>query len=843
MRALRPLPFLLLTLPAAAQNQQPPIPPPGVQVPADEAPAANPGAAIPPADAPGGEPQPGVPLGENLIVEDIIEPKLSGNALAGLYRKYTGKRVIVTTAAAGAEFSFVQEASPEDPLTWAEAADLLRKAAVLENFVFVPDPQNPNWEILALATGGINPKGIGLGVFSEDDVLPEGDAVISYVMNLQYIKPEQAVQIFQQVIGQFGAFGSVAAVPNAASVIITENTSLIRRLIQLKEEIDKPSGLVTTRFIPVQYADVTELAATLNELLTSQQQSQRSAGLQRADGAPPAPAAPAVEGAPPVPAAPGQAGQSGGSASGEETPVQIIPDARTNRIFAMGRPVDVIFIEGLVRQFDTQSDQRNFLRRKLRFLPVTEFLPIAENALTRAFSGTGDPATTGGGAAAQGGRTGGRGGQQGGRGAGTNQFGGGGGQFGGGQFGGGGGGGFGGGGAGGAGGRGAVLSDPQTTTAVESVLVGRTLLVADNITNSIVVQGPPSGVEIIEKLLDEVDVRADQVMISTVFGQLALTDDTTTGVNWLRAFREFSGEEGGAAVGLLTGGVPPVNRLPDSMTSPIVDAANGLPGATGLNIYGRIGSSLGAYVNLLQENTNFTILSRPSIFTANNQRGTISSGRRIAIPTNSNQFTGGGVSTNIEYRDVVLRLEVIPLINSPEEITLTIALVNDEVVGQSENIEGIGSVPIIGTREILTTVTVPNNQTVVLGGLITTNQTESVTGVPILSSIPGLGRLFSTKSTGEDRSELMIFIQPSIISGDLSRDAVQVDMDSRYKVADDLHRMADGPGVLPPADVVVIPEKGEAPPAGATTRTTTRVVQPAPTRVPTQGGLRPIHRR
>src|SRR5690606_24912915 len=98
---------------------------------------------------------------------------------------------------------------------------------------------------------------------------------------------------------------------------------------------------------------------------------------------------------------------------------------RTNRIFAMGRPVDVIFVEGLVRQFDTQSDQRNFLRRKLRFLPVTEFLPIAENALTRAFSGTGDPAATGGGAAAAqgGGRTRGGAAQAGGRGAATNQFG------------------------------------------------------------------------------------------------------------------------------------------------------------------------------------------------------------------------------------------------------------------------------------------------------------------------------------------------------------------------------------------------------------------------------------
>src|SRR5690606_9565403 len=146
----------------------------------------------------------------------------------------------------------------------------------------------------------------------------------------------------------------------------------------------------------------------------------------------------------------------------------------------------------------------------------------------------------------------------------------------------------------------------------------------------------------------------------------------------------------------------------------------------GLRMYGRIGD-LSVYLRALQTKSKFTVLSRPSIFTGNNQKGTISSGRRIAIPTSSNQFNNS-FSTNIEYRDVVLKLEVVPLINSKDEVTLQIALVSDDIVGTSDNIEGVGSVPIIGTREILTTVTVPNNQTVVLGGLITTNDEESISG-------------------------------------------------------------------------------------------------------------------
>ncbi len=325
-------------------------------------------------------------------------------------------------------------------------------------------------------------------------------------------------------------------------------------------------------------------------------------------------------------------------------------------------------------------------------------------------------------------------------------------------------------------------------------------------------------------------------MISTVFGQLDLGNTLSTGVDWLRAFR--GNNDGGVAGSIITGGTVN-NRDPLDLFQPITGTALGtFPSQTGLSLYGRIGNSLAAYVNLLSSSNDFTILSRPSIFTANNQKGTISSGRRIAIPTNSNQFSGGGVSTNIEYRDVVLKLEVIPLVNSENEITLTIALLSDEVVGLSDAIEGVGRVPIIATRELLTTVTVPNNQTIILGGLITTNDTEGVTGIPILSNIPGLGRLFSTKTEGKQRSELMIFIQPSIVNSSASLDYVQTDMDTRYDVSESARKFADGT-VLPPLER--IEEKGY----------TTRAVAPEPVVIPVEEPrrslnrptIRPFHRR
>ena len=817
--------FFLAWLPVAAQQPTPEAPP-GVLIPgAVPVPAAGRPAAGRPTvnDA---APAPGADLRNTKIVEDIIEKKLTGDALAGLYRRYTGRRIIVTTGAAAAEFSFVQEASAQDPLTYAEAAELLRKAAVLEGFVFSQHPQDSNLDILTLATGGPRPTNVSVDVYNENSTLPDTDVVITYVMALSYIKPDQAVNIFTQIIGQFGAYGSISSVANASAVVITEKASLIKSLIELQKTIDVPGSVQATRFIKVQYADVTEIATVLTELLTAQQGAEKTAGVQRA----------AIPGTPPGVAPAGQAGD--GASSGEDTPVQIIPEPRTNRIFAMGRPVDLVFVENLVREFDVPTSDKTFLRRKLRFLTVSEFLPIAGNALTRAFTGTGEGAAGGGGAGGASGQTTPRTQQSSARqtgsgsssrnsssGFGGNSSSGFGGSSGG--FGGSSGGGFGGGGGGGTG-----LSDPSVSSAPESLLVGRTLLVADNITNSVVAQGPPSALEIIERLLDQIDVKPDQVMISTVIGQFTLGKSKETGLDYLVRSGDIAGRAGGGfgPVLPLLKYIEAIPAIVDDEDTTDVDeskpgrAAQGTPfdpgtltAAGGLKAYGQIGD-LSIFLKALQSKSDFTVLSRPSIFTSNNQKGVISSGERIAIPTGSNSYGGGGVngsvSTQIQYQDVVLKLEVIPLVNSDNEITMQIALLNDEQNGTQTIQGGAGgedlTVPRISTREILTTATVPNNNTIVLGGLIVNRNGQEKSGIPILSDIPYLGRLFSSTKDTNDRSELMVFIQPSIVNNDRTLNDVQADMDGRYKVSPKARDFADGDGVLPGVDEIPqVQEKGK----------------------------------
>ena len=102
-----------------------------------------------------------------------------------------------------------------------------------------------------------------------------------------------------------------------------------------------------------------------------------------------------------------------------------------------------------------------------------------------------------------------------------------------------------------------------------------------------------------------------------------------------------------------------------------------------------------------------------------------------------------------------------PLINSDDEVSLTISQINDNIIG-STNISG-NDIPTIGTQELVTKVIVPNKATVLLGGLISEDSRESRAGIPKLINIPLLKHLAGSKSDAVNRQELLIFIEPHIV--------------------------------------------------------------------------------
>ena len=718
----------------------------------------------------------------------INYPNTPIQAIIPFYIQLTGKKIILDSSLQGEALKMI---APE-PLTKEEAVNFIHATLLLNGYAIIPKDENT--VMLIHHSGGKSPTAEGIPVFSSIRDLPTDEQIVHYVMPLQHISADEASKAFQQVV-KLHSYGAITPVTNSSAIIITENTSTIRSLHQIAQVIDVPPAEIENELIPLERSDAERIAEIINEIYQQQNEAAAAPATQTAATTQPATTLPAS------PLNPAQAvalNPAGSSNTANTNPtaakVKVIPDRRTNSLLVIARPVDIAYIRGLVTKLDQNAGTQTFMKRKLAFMNVADFLPVAYDALSRDtdIQGEGGPSISGGGSGSS------RGGSASprntpatpsttaNRGGGAAEFGG--------LAGGGFGGGLGGGtGFGGASNR-SLLDDPEQQAAPMSVVVGRTLLIADSQSNSLIVSGSPEHLDIIDQLLKEIDIRPQQIYISTLIGQLNLGDEYRYGFDFLNMLDDFTLQQNQTiensslsqtssstfntdidALGVATTtGTRSGERTstfnsetgladPGKLTLPV-----GLSNFNwnSLNLYGSLGA-ISRYVNLLDSQRNFKVLSRPSVYTTNNGKAVISSGQRIAVPTQilSNGANLGGIastSASIDYRDVVLKLEVVPLINSDNEVTLRIAQINDNIVGE-QNISG-NTVPIISTQELVTTVTVKNGATVVLGGLITETDGDGGRGVIFLRRIPVIKHLFGVNTRTKKRDELLIFIQPNILT-------------------------------------------------------------------------------
>ncbi len=697
-----------------------------------------------------------------LVVKEgdfITEANITVLEAAKIYERSSGKRAILTNAMAQAEVSFTLGG----PLTNAELAKFLQLTLLAEGVAIIPVPGEPG--IVRFVPSGpiTSPGQVPKGVYFDEFDLPVEDEIVMFVMPFKYLKPEEALKVIQSAMGQLTPSGTITAVPNASSLIVTESASLIRQMLKIRKAIDVPST-VGDKWVEVTYGDVEEIAERMNEIYNEQGSGNQTTRTTRTN-TPPTPGA--------APGAP--------AASGEEVPLRIIAVPRTSRILLVGRPADLVAAEAMIKTFDQPGTGNTRQTFRLRYLRVSEFLTIAENAITATL---GDAAGAGGSASNRSNNTLSNNrsnltnnntnnnrttGQQGGIGG------------------------------GGVGGR-ASIQEQQVPTAPESVLVGRrTLLVADNVANTVIVNGPPHHIEIVRDLIADLDTEAQQVALSAVVGSYGLGDNVNFGIDLARALQR-NGADFAAAGAASFGGIPSVIDPSSLDTLSSVLSANGAAGS-GVSVYGLLGDDFGVFVNALETQTKFKTLERTVLTTRNNRVAELSSGQRIAVP--SSTFAGGinqgGVTTNVEYRDVVLELQIQPLINSDDQVTLEIGLVRDSI-GQLRTV-GELQVPDINTEELTTSVTVKDGSAVILGGIMTTTSSDARGGIPIISKIPGIGRLFGRNDTSSEESELIIMIQPRIMEGQSGLDDFRAD----YQ---DISRYAAETGELLPAPSAVLPAQG-----------------------------------
>jgi type II secretory pathway component GspD/PulD (secretin) len=316
-------------------------------------------------------------------------------------------------------------------------------------------------------------------------------------------------------------------------------------------------------------------------------------------------------------------------------------------------------------------------------------------------------------------------------------------------------------------------------TTPKAVTIGNAKLIADQRANTIIVLGSREVVVKVEKILDEMDVKAPQVALSTVIGELTLNNDEEFGVDYfIRLNKKVSGTTNFTGIPPFTGGT---TSTPSASASPVITGGNifkpatigaftqlATSAASGANLYLAAGNTLASVVHLLETTGRFKVISRPMVFTSNNKKAIIASGTEIPVPVNTLTNTTNGtitnnvaaVSSSIEFKKVALQLEVVPLINSEKEVSLDILQKLDSVSG-STNVSG-NQIPNIATRYIRTNVSAANGSTIVLGGLITDNKQKNYNGIPYLSRIPLLGALFRSTTGKHDRTELIVLMCPEV---------------------------------------------------------------------------------
>jgi general secretion pathway protein D len=667
------------------------------------------------------------------------------------YEQLTGKRVITDNFVNGKVNIFLTK----DP-TREEAIQIIQISLLMNGFSLVPEEP----DIVKVIGTGKNPRTQGVPIISDQADIPPGDQVVSYLFRLRYADPAELQQVIGQYLSPPSSYTSVLPLPKSSSILITENSTVIRGLAKIIEQIDVAPAEVTSEFIKLERADASKVCDMLKDIFEKSTDQPTRVGVPGAGGR-------GVRGVPNpvVPNPMGEPDLGALTALSEDSvivgKIKLAPDVRTNRIHVITRPINMPFIRKLIAEFDANVEFAKPVTRSLRYISASDVLPVLVQALTEP-GGEQQQGGAGGTAGPQAGPTPQRtpnptvtnpyNASQGSTATGSELN------------------------------ISEELSTQPVDTAPKAVTVGNAKIIADQRANTIIVLGNREVVVKVIKILDEMDVKSPQVALSTVIGELTLNNDEEFGVDWFLKYKNkvvgtsLNNPRSSVPIPFPTGspaaspgGSPTVGGILDP--GGLVNFANILQNVgTGTNVYIAAGNYLSAIVHAMESTGRFRVVSRPMVFTSNNKKAIIANGQEIPVPvsTLSNVNSGAVINTtasvqsSIEFKKVALQLEVVPLINSEKEVSLDILQKIDSVVpGSNVNIGG-NSVPTIATRYIRTNVAAPNCSTIVLGGLITDTRNTSKNGIPYLSRLPVVGSLFRSTTKNRDRTELIVLMRPEV---------------------------------------------------------------------------------
>ncbi|HYF34593.1 MAG TPA: secretin N-terminal domain-containing protein, partial [Prosthecobacter sp.] len=430
-----------------------------------------------------------------------------------LYEDLTGLKVIRDANAEQATVSV--DTTGELPKE--KAIMFIEKSLLLNGYSFVPAGEGM---VKLLSFDAKKPQAEGVRLFESAMDLPETDEIVSYVASLKYLSGEDAIKALDSVITRH-SYGVLTAVPNARKLVIIENSATVRAMLAMLERLDNKPTATTSKTFQLVRSDAEDVKKALDEILGTDEKKSGSTGTTATPNRPVTPAqVQNAQGGVVQAAAASPVDYSDNSTT--EIPPKIIAITRRNSLLVIATPETMQYIGTLIEELDAASELRNFVSRTLNYLGVDAAMSIISDAISRGEEdGSGGANDSGVNSLGS-------------QGSSTNQnrttsnstsnsmFGnnqstG---------LGGGYGGGAGGGGMGGFGGSGsgasANLQPLRDDSGPRSIVVGKTLLISDPTANSIFASGPPEHLRVLNEILDELDRRPQQILISVVIGELNL---------------------------------------------------------------------------------------------------------------------------------------------------------------------------------------------------------------------------------------------------------------------------------------------------------------------------------
>lgn len=339
---------------------------------------------------------------------------------------------------------------------------------------------------------------------------------------------------------------------------------------------------------------------------------------------------------------------------------------------------------------------------------------------------------------------------------------------------------------------------------------------ADAQTNAIVINGPPKIMRSVMQIVDKLDIRRAQVLVEAIIVEVIIDRQNELGVT---IAVEGSGSNAPIAATNFPDFLAGVVQLGTAAGGGAVDPTGLLGEGVTVGV-GRIsdsGVSFAAIMAAVQGDADTNLISTPSIVTTDNEEATLNVGQEVPFVSGSYSNAGGNTGsvnpfTTVNREQIGVKLSITPQINEGDSMVLEIS---QEISSIAQSAAGAVDL-ITNKRTVDTTVIVDDGEILVLGGLLEDVLRESDQRVPVLGSIPLLGNLFRSRKTEKLKTNLMIFIRPTIL-----RDAAQTafETNQKYNLIRDVQQGQQGRGVqlmpdqerpmLPPIEEYQRPKKVE----------------------------------